>query len=92
VEFDWYQGDTLIDAKNAGELRSWYDVSAADPFTVRVKRPQIREQALRQLAALEGSSFTRIEWRVADANVARALQNLFAKEEWVELLVVLYYP
>jgi len=67
----------LTDAKNAGEVRSWYDVGQSDPFTMRYKIPDIVAGAGRQVRAIEGTSFTRIEWRVADSSVADALQALF---------------
>lgn len=93
VNFDWYEGDTLLDAKNAAEIRSWYDVSQADGFTQRVKVPDIIEQAQRQVEALQGSSFNRIEWRVADPNVAEGLKQLFANPKvGLEQITVIYAP
>ncbi|MFO3796761.1 MAG: hypothetical protein ACK8QZ_05670, partial [Anaerolineales bacterium] len=86
VNFDWYEGNTLLDAKNAAETRSWYDVSQADGFTQRVKVPDIIEQAERQVEALQGSSFNRIEWRVADPKVAEALRALLEKYEEIDIV------
>jgi hypothetical protein len=53
VNFDWYEGDTLLDAKHAGETGSWYDLSKTDGFTQRVKIPDVQTQLERQLRALE---------------------------------------
>ena len=80
VKVDWYEGDTLLDAKHAGETGSWYDLSKTDRFTQRVKVSDVRSQLERQLNALEGSSFERIEWRVADPLVRDVLENFIAND------------
>jgi hypothetical protein len=79
VKFDWYEGDTLLDAKHAGEIGSWYDLSKTDRFTKGVKIPDVQSQLERQLKALKGSSFERIEWRVADPKVAEVLEDFVKK-------------
>ncbi len=51
-----------------------------DEFTQKVKVPDVRNQLLRQLKALEGSSFKRIEWRVADQRIVEVLKE-FVKSQ-----------
>ena len=93
VKFDWYEGDTLLDAKHAGESRSWYDVSKPDEFTRNFKVKDVRQQAQRQVNALQGSTFTHIEWRVADPKVAKVLEEFFKKAPDLQVkITVVYVP
>ena len=81
VEFDgWRAKDrTLIDAKLAKGKGSWYDVTGNDSFTQRFKIPEIEKQAMRQIAAMQGSGAARIEWIVSDPFIARTLDVLFRR-------------
>ena len=80
VGFDWYEGDTLLDAKFAGETKSFYDLTRPEQFIQDIAASRIRKQLREQLEALEGSTFKRIEWRVADPKVAEALKKFVSQE------------
>jgi hypothetical protein len=78
----------LLDAKNAGEVKSFYDVSdITDPFVVNVKIPEILAEANRQVEAMNVSGAAGIEWRVADAKAAEALEALFKQKGITEITV-----
>ena len=80
VGFDWFEGDTLVDAKLAGETKSFYDLTRPEEFIQDIAANRIRKQLREQLEALEGSTFKRIEWRVADPKVAEALKKFVSRK------------
>ncbi len=76
VKFDWYEGNTLLDAKHVGNPRqSFFDLRRQEPFMQEVAGKKIAAELQRQLNALSNSSFERIEWRVSDAQIAQALEK-----------------
>ncbi len=76
VKFDWYEGNTLLDAKHVGNPRqSFFDLRRQEPFIQEVAGKKIAAELQRQLNALSNSSFERIEWRVSDAQIAQALEK-----------------
>src|SRR5262249_47028578 len=77
TEFESVRGGVLIDAKRASSSGSFYDVSGTDSFTQRVKIPEIVAQAQRQLAAAQRQGMNGVRWEVADAGIAKQLQELF---------------
>ncbi|WNZ24524.1 hypothetical protein HJG54_17800 [Leptolyngbya sp. NK1-12] len=88
-EFDWFDGTTLLDAKNWNK-GGVNDVTRPDPFIQNVRIPKIIQDAIGQVNALRGTGATGIEWRVADEDIARALQDLFNRRG-VNINVV-WYP
>jgi hypothetical protein len=66
----------LLDAKNWNK-GGVNDVTRPDSFIQNVRIPQIIQDAIGQVNALRGTGATGIEWRVADEDIARALQDLF---------------
>ncbi|MGI0013997.1 MAG: RHS repeat-associated core domain-containing protein, partial [Nitrososphaera sp.] len=89
TEFDWYEGKTLVDAKN------WRKGGVNDPakgeFFLEFRAPEILDDAQRQLRAIRGTGFRSIEWRVADADIAKRLQELFRINK-IRITVTYYAP
>ena len=79
VEFESVRAGTLLDAKYARSVGSFYDISGPDRFTLNVKIPALLGQARRQLGAIRGLGFRGIEWHFADEAVARHVRNLFVQ-------------
>ena len=81
VSFDWYEGNTLLDAKFAADgEKSIYNLSRQDGFIQNVKEPEIRKKIKDQLAVLQNSSFTQVEWVVSDPTVKEALEQYIRRE------------
>lgn len=83
VEFDWYidgpNGPILLDAKNAAEVGSWYDIGALGDAVTIAQEASIRSQADRQIRAFSGSGASSIEWRIASESPAQSLDTLFRR-------------
>jgi hypothetical protein len=90
VEFDWFDGTTLLDAKNYTLDNPLVDLSK--PQVVRDGvRSDLVEAARRQLRALSQSSATGIEWRVATDEARQAIIEIFA-DEGITGINVVWYP
>jgi hypothetical protein len=88
-EFDWFDGTTLLDAKNWNK-GGVNDVTRTDSFMQNVRISQIIQDVIAPVNALRGTGATRIEWRVADEDIARVLQNSFDNNS-IDIDVV-WYP
>ena len=65
----------------------------APKVTRNFKVKDVRQQAQRQVNALQGSTFTHIEWRVADPKVAKVLEEFFKKAPDLQVkITVVYVP
>ncbi|WP_164014733.1 Tox-REase-5 domain-containing protein [Pyxidicoccus trucidator] len=89
VKFDGFKNDVLLEAKGLGyakffeglEPKTWFQNSGAKALI---------EQADRQQKKIKGMKF-RIEWHVAEADAARAIQKLLSEARIGEIKVV-YTP
>jgi hypothetical protein len=89
VKFDGFKNDVLLEAKGRGyakffeglEPKKWFQNSGAKALI---------EQADRQQKKIKGMKF-RIEWHVAEADAARAIQKLLNEARIGEIKVV-YTP
>ena len=86
VRFDWYEGDTLIDAKYAEG--AGYDFSLNEPWQEGIKE-SLLDEAQRQLKALDSTDqFTEIEWWVSNEDVALQLQELLDENGLGDITVI----
>jgi hypothetical protein len=87
VGFDWYIGDTLLDAKYVGK-GSVYDLSRPEPFIHNSVERQLLDEAYRQTQALLATDqFTTIEWWVSNQNSASLIQNLLLDNGYTAITV-----
>ncbi|MCE9646707.1 MAG: hypothetical protein K8S20_11975 [Chloroflexi bacterium] len=85
VAFDWYKGDTLIDAKFADGNGYKLDLNASWQQGIKDK---LLDEAARQLKALDATSqFTEIEWWVSDKDAARQLQKFLNANDFGAITV-----
>ncbi|GMU04729.1 Tox-REase-5 domain-containing protein [Corallococcus caeni] len=80
VKFDGFRDGVLLDAKGPGYANKFFDKLDPKPWFKSTGAEALAKQARRQLEAVRGLGI-RIEWHVAEAKTANAIQKLLERKD-----------